>query len=115
MIKKIFVALVITVVLGAGVFGLVKSTFAQNVDTDEVETTAEPVLQGEEFEYQYQNGECTGECTGDGDQTQTQLRQQLHLNDGTCDGTCTGDQLQTRLGGQNGAGAGQGSNSNSGK
>lgn len=91
MIKKIFVALVITAILGAGVFGLVKSTFAQDGETTEVEETLAPETQVETEETP-----CDGLCDGDGDQRQTQLQQRLNLNKGICDGICDGDQLQTR-------------------
>jgi len=122
MIKKIFVALVITVVLGVGVFGFVKSTFAQDITTEETEvtteeTTCEPVLMRQQLSNsEFETRECTGDCD---DMLQTQTRTQMGPyggNDGVCpnleDGVCPEEKLQTRqqLGLTNGAGTMQRSN-----
>lgn len=91
MIKKIFVALVITVVFGAAVWGIAKSTSAQAIDTPEVEQVTEPVLEAAEEEIQA----AEGECPYDGEALQTRTRQQL--NDGTCDGECPNDGEQSQI------------------
>lgn len=113
MTKKILIGMLITVLLGAGVFGLVQSTYAQSTDTPGVEETTpvetgagvcaingEPVQTRTRQQLNINEGTCDGTCTGEGDPLQTRTRQQLNINEGNCDGTCTGEGLpqQSRMG-----------------
>lgn len=104
--KKIFVGLVITAILGIGVFGFAQATFAQDIVTEDSEAITEeaicePVLLRQELSRsEFESRECTGDCD---DMLQTQTRSQQGPyggNDGVCpnleDGVCPEEKLQTR-------------------
>jgi hypothetical protein len=107
--KKVFIILTITVLMSLGIFGLVRSTYAQDVDTTEeavdLETETEEVVESsatpEQAMYAYENAYGYGQQNGeDPIMTQTQTRTQLRelQGDGECTGECTcdGDQAQLR-------------------
>lgn len=95
MSKKIVILSALVLVLFIGVFGIVNTTHAQEVEVEE-----SPVMQvmaqeeaAFENQYTYQYGEGNGET--DPILTQTRTRTQLReLQDGECVGD--GDQLQIR-------------------
>ena len=106
MIKKTFIAVVIALVLGMGVFAVVSTTQAQDISTEEASVesaetapaapVAEPVEMENEYEYAYQYGEQNGAT--DPIMTQTRTRTQLRelQEDGECTGECDPQQLQIR-------------------
>ena len=95
MIKKIFAALMITLVLAVGVFAVVKTTYAQDivVQEDDDGQAAEPQLETLEYEFSYQNGECLGDCEPIRNQTRSR-----ELQDGECTGECDPQQLRLQEG-----------------
>lgn len=95
MIKKIFAALMITLVLAIGVFAVVKTTYAQDIvaQEDDDESVMEPQQETLEYEFSYQDGECWGD--GEPIRNQTRLRE---LQDGECTGECDPQQLRLQEG-----------------
>jgi len=69
MIKKLFVAIAITAILGAGVFGLVKSGYAQDAPEEPIIEFNEDALRirQRDMDQLYQSEECPVDavCTGD--------------------------------------------------
>ena len=128
MIKKIFAAMMITLVLAIGVFAVVKTTYAQDIvaQEDDDGPATDPQQETLEYEFSYQNGECLGdgepirnqtrsrelqdgECTGECDPQQLRLQegpgaqgtmrqQRLNLGDGECTGDCDPEQLRLNEG-----------------
>lgn len=95
MIKKIFAALMITLVLAVGVFAVVKTTYAQDIvaQEDDDGQAAEPQQETLEYEFSYQNGECLGDCEPIRNQTRSR-----ELQDGECTGECDPQQLRLQEG-----------------
>jgi len=108
MMKKTIITLVITLVLAAGVLGVVRTTYAQDIDTESVETLSEdaavpdevpvcePVMAEYAYEYAYEYAVQFGDQNGETQpvMTQTQTRSRL-LQEGECTGEC--DPIQQRL------------------
>jgi hypothetical protein len=98
MIKKLFVGLTITIILVVGIFGLVKTTYAQE-GTDIPETAEDnitiPDPQTLEYEYMYQEGAVNGDVEALQTQTRTRL---FEMQDGECDADCDPIQLREQIG-----------------
>lgn len=94
MFKKIAVFAVITLLLSLGVFGIVKTTHAQEIAV--VESPAAQVKTQEEATFEYQNTYQYGEGYGDNDPITTQTRTQTQLREHQ-DGECVGDGEQQQL------------------
>lgn len=96
MFKKIALFSALAILLAAGVFGMVNTTHAQEVEAEEP-PVAQVMAQEEasyEYEYTYQYGDGNGEV--DPIMTQSRTRTQTReLQDGECVGD--GEQLQIRL------------------
>jgi hypothetical protein len=98
MMKKAFVGLTLAIILAVGVFGLVKTTYAQDATDDPemiVEDVTTPDPQTLEYEYMYQSGAVNGEV----DDLQTQTRTRLfEIQEGECDADCDPQQLREQIG-----------------
>lgn len=94
MFKKLAVFSVVTLLLALGVFGLVKTTHAQEIAV--VESPAVQVVTQEEASFEYQNSFQYGERNGDSEPIMTQTRTQTQLRE-LQDGECTGDGEQQQL------------------
>jgi len=94
MIKKIFVGLTLTLILAIGVFGVVKTTYAQD-DVEPQAGAAVPEPETLEYEYGYQNGIQNGEADSMLTQTRTRL---FEMQEGECDADCDPQQLREQLG-----------------
>jgi hypothetical protein len=110
MIKKIFVGLIITLILAIGVFGVVKTTYAQD-EVVPLAGAAVPEPETLEYEYGYQNGLQNGEVDPIMTQTRTRL---FEMQDGECDADCDPQQIRQQLG-VNNAGVMQQERLNSGE
>lgn len=94
MFKKLAVFAVITLLLSLGVFGMVKTTHAQEIAV--VESPAAHVMTQEEATFEYQNSYQYGEGNGDYEPIMTQTRTQTQLREHR-DGECAGDGEQQQL------------------
>jgi len=108
MIKKILVIAVMTLVVTAGVLGVVSTTHAQELEPVEVNETPEelavPVVEPEEAAFEYEYAFQYGEQNGDNEPilTQTRTRTQLRdLQDGECTGESDPQQLRLNTGAGN--------------
>ncbi|MDY6846772.1 MAG: hypothetical protein SVP52_06515 [Chloroflexota bacterium] len=94
MIKKTFVGLTITLILAIGVFGVVKTTYAQD-DVEPQVGAAVPEPETLEYEYGYQNGIQNDDADPMLTRTRTRL---FEMQEGECDADCDPQQLREQLG-----------------
>ncbi|MBW6465418.1 MAG: hypothetical protein K0B06_02820 [Brevefilum sp.] len=95
MIKKIAILTVLALALMFGVFGMVNTTHAQEIEAQE-SPEVQVMAQEEasyEYQYTYQYGDGNGDAIATATQSQTRTRLR-ELQDGECVGD--GDQLQIR-------------------
>jgi hypothetical protein len=108
MSKKIMIMAIITLIVSAGILGVVGTTHAQEIETFEAnkesEDLAVPVIEPEEASYKYEYKFSLGDQNGDNDPIMTQTRTQTQLRD-LQDGECARDgepqQLRLNLGAEN--------------
>jgi hypothetical protein len=95
MIKKIAILTALALALMVGVFGMVNTTHAQEIEAQESPEVQVMAQEEASFEYQYtyQYGEGNGDAIATATQTQTRTRLR-ELQDGECVGD--GEQLQIR-------------------
>ena len=94
MTKKIFMVLAMTLVVAFGVLGVVKTTYAQEIESPGV--ADEAVVTPIEATYEYENAYQFGDRNGEGDPILTQTRTRSRLGE-LQDGECTGDGEQQQL------------------
>ena len=98
MIMKVFIGLMIAFILVIGVFGLVKTTHAQESPETLLnanESASNPEPQTFEYEYMVQNGSVNSDV----DVVQTQSRTRLfEMQDGECDADCDPQQVREQIG-----------------
>ena len=97
MVKKVFVGFTIAIILVVGVFGLVKSSYAQvtnaSSQTSEVNTLRDPQT------LEYENMDQNSAVNGDIEAVQAQNRTRLsEMEDGECDADCDPQQIRDQMG-----------------
>jgi hypothetical protein len=106
MFKKLAIFFALALVVAIGVFSVVSTTHAQEIEAVEEnpavqESTDVQVVVHEQAEYQFEYTNQFGEGNGEGDPVMTQTRTRTRdLQDGTCDGEPQQLRLQVGAGNQ---------------